>query len=206
MAATRTRTPAAREGARRRRESEVLDAAARVFHQRGYTDATVQHVAAELGILKGSLYYYIDTKEDLLFRLLEQVHDEVDAILAAVEAEPGEPAPLERLAEYVRRQTRHSLENLARLSVYYHDIDHLSPERQRAILDRRAPHEAYVTRLIEEAQAAGEANAAVEARLLSNCVFATIIWTYQWFRPRGVASAQAAAEACARYAVAGIRA
>ena len=206
MASSRRRTPPIARARPRRREQEVLDAAAKVFHERGYTDATVQHVAGELGILKGSLYYYIKTKEDLLFGLLEQVHDEVDELLAVVEAETAGRPPLERLEEYVRRQTLHSVQDLARLSVYYHDIDHLSPQRLRLVLDRRAPHEAYVTGLIEEAQAAGTANADQQARLLSNCVFATIIWTYSWFRPGGPTSARAAAEACARYAVNGVRA
>jgi TetR/AcrR family transcriptional regulator, cholesterol catabolism regulator len=205
MPSARLRTPALRSRAPRR-EQEVLDAAAKVFCERGYTDATVQDVANELGILKGSLYYYIDTKEDLLFRLLEQVHDEVDAILAAVQAETAELAPLERLGEYVRRQALHTVRDLWPLSVYYHDIGHLSPVRRRVVLARRAPHEAYVRGLIEQAQAAGTANRSVDAALLANCVFATIIWTYRWFRPRGLASATAAADACARYAVDGVRA
>ena len=55
---------------RRRREREVLDVAARLFHERGYADTSVQDIADELGILKGSLYHYIEVKEDLLFRLL----------------------------------------------------------------------------------------------------------------------------------------
>src|SRR3954463_4495580 len=120
-------------GRQRRREQEVLDAAARVFHERGYTDATVQHVADELGILKGSLYYYIETKEDLLFRLLEQVHDEVDELLAHVAAESEGQPPLARLEQYVRVQVQHSVRHLARLSVYYHDVDQLGPERLRVI-------------------------------------------------------------------------
>jgi AcrR family transcriptional regulator len=200
------RAPSATGERRRRREQEVLDAAASVFHERGYTDATVQHVANELGILKGSLYYYIKTKEDLLFRLLEQVHDEVDDLLEQVATETEGQPPLDRLAEYVRVQALHSVQNLARLGVYYHDIGQLSPGRMRVILNRRAPHETYVTALIEAAQMAGNAERGQEARLLSNCVFASIIWTYRWFRPGGSISAKAAAEACAHYAVGGVRA
>jgi AcrR family transcriptional regulator len=182
----------------------MLDAAARVFHAHGYSNATVQDVADELGILKGSLYYYIKTKEDLLFRLLEQVHDEVDELLARVAAETDGEPPLDRLGEYVRAQVLHSVSDLARLSVDYHDIDQLGPERMRIILDRRAPHEAYVRGLIEQAQAEGAEPRSHDPQVLSNCVFATIIWTYRWFKPKGPVSASAAADGCARYAIAGI--
>ena len=86
-----------------RRDQEVLSAAARVFYARGYADASVQHVADELGILKGSLYHYISSKEELLYRLLDETHGDASRILAQVEAEQG-LAPLARLRLYVRRQ------------------------------------------------------------------------------------------------------
>src|SRR4051812_27611291 len=96
---TRT-TPRAAKGPRRR-DQEVLDAAAKVFHTRGYADASVQDIADELGILKGSLYHYIDSKEDLLFRLLDETHDDVQKNLDEVAALP-DLTPLERLREYTR--------------------------------------------------------------------------------------------------------
>ena len=95
------KNPEARNGPKKR-DREVLDAAARVFYERGYSDASVQDVADELGILKGSLYHYISSKEDLLFRLLDGTHAEVSRILDEVSA--LDLPPLERLHEYVRLQ------------------------------------------------------------------------------------------------------
>ena len=146
QSASRTRPGArattARGGARaktpKRRDQEVLEAAAKVFHTRGYADASVQDIADELGILKGSLYHYIDSKEDLLFRLLQQTHDEVQAILDEVAALP-DLTPLERLAEYVRREVTYTSRNLAKMAIYYHDVDQLSDERARHGA-RQAPH------------------------------------------------------------------
>lgn len=80
-----------RQRAPRKRDREVVDAAARVFYRKGYADATVQDVADELGILKGSLYHYIDTKEDLLYRLFEEVHADVEQIREEVAAADAEP-------------------------------------------------------------------------------------------------------------------
>ena len=53
---------------------EIYDAAARVFSEKGYDGASIQDVADAVGILKGSLYYYIDTKQDLLFGIIDEVH------------------------------------------------------------------------------------------------------------------------------------
>jgi AcrR family transcriptional regulator len=187
----------------KKRDREVLDAAARVFYERGYSDASVQDVADELGILKGSLYHYIDTKEDLLFRLLQETHDEIFEILEVAAALEG-LNPLERLEIYIRKQVEYNIDNLLRVSVYYHDLERLTEERRKAIVGRRREHETWVVDLIKEAQASGLADPGLDPKIAARCIFATIIWTYRWFRPGGQTSARAAAEACARYAVGGV--
>jgi AcrR family transcriptional regulator len=65
------RTRAARAEGREGREA-LLDAAARVFAERGYRAASVDAVAAEAGFSKGAVYWHFDGKEDLFFALLEE--------------------------------------------------------------------------------------------------------------------------------------
>ena len=105
----------------RKRDADVLAAATRVFARRGYADASVQDVADELGILKGSLYHYIKTKEDLLYWLLEAVHADVEEIRLQVAA-AEDLNPIERISLYVTEQVLYNLANLERISIYYHDL------------------------------------------------------------------------------------
>ena len=202
---TTTRKPraAGRTRGAKKRDVEVLDAAARVFARRGYADASVQDVADELGILKGSLYHYIKMKEDLLFWLLEEVHKDVEVILEEVANAEG-LAPLERIELYVKRQVLYNLDNLERISIYYHDVDSLSEERLTTILSRRRTHERFITGLIKEAQEQGTADPTADPRILANCLFATIIWTYRWYKPNGRISRQAIADHCARFVMRGV--
>jgi AcrR family transcriptional regulator len=188
----------------RRRDAEVLDAAADIFYERGYASATVQDVANSLGMLKGSLYYYIDSKEDLLYRLMVEIHDGVDEVLAGVRAAEGLSA-IEQLELYIRRTVEYNARNLKKISVYYHDIDQLSGARRKDILARRRAHEDHVTALIRQAQADGEAAPDLDAKLLSYCVFATIIWMYRWYRPGRGVSVEELSETCARFARYGVR-
>jgi AcrR family transcriptional regulator len=182
----------------RRRDAEVLDAAADIFYQRGYASATVQDVADALGMLKGSLYYYIDSKEDLLYRLMNEIHDGVDAVLASVTTVEGLSA-VEQLELYVRRAVEYNARNLKKISVYYHDIDQLTAVRRKEILSRRRAHEEHVLALIRQAQADGDVDRDLDAKLLSNCVFATIIWMYRWYQPGRRVSVDELSETCARF-------
>lgn len=188
---------------RRKRDNEVVDAAAKVFYERGYAGATVQDVADELGILKGSVYHYIDTKEDLLFRLFEQAHNEVGQIVDEV-ATAEDLDPLAQLARYVRRQVLHNLANVELMAIYYHEMERLSSERRSAVIDWRRLHERFLAGLIEQAQAAGLAHAGGDPALLANCVFATIIWPYRWYRPDRDGGPEAIADICVAYVLAGV--
>jgi AcrR family transcriptional regulator len=199
----RTKTaPRAAQGTRRR-DQEVLDAAAKVFHTRGYADASVQDIADELGILKGSLYHYIDSKEDLLFRILDETHDEVQAILEEVAAmEAG--SPLARLREYTRRQVEYTSRNLAKMAIYYHDADQLSDERRRELYRKRRVHEKFVSDLIAEAQKRGEANTDLDPKILANCLFGSMIWVYRWYNPGGKLKTAELADTCAEFVLRGV--
>jgi AcrR family transcriptional regulator len=189
--------------ASRKRDEEVVAAAAKVFYERGYSAATVQDIADELGILKGSLYHYIKTKEDLLFRLIEGVHTEVEAILEDVLAVEGID-PLERMGLYVHRQVVHNLGDLQRISIYYHELDRLGEDRRRSVVAWRRRHDRFLRDLIREAQEQGLADASVDAGLLANCVFATVIWPYRWFHTGSTDTPESIADACTAFVSRGV--
>lgn len=187
----------------RRRGDEILEAAIKVFYERGYADATVQDVANEVGILKGSLYHYISTKEDLLFQLFELVHEQVESFKVAAETTEG-LTPVERLELYVHRQLEYNLANIQRISVYYHDLGLLGPERRAFVQNERRAHNRFVTQLIQEAQEEGLADDSLDPRMLANCVFATIIWTYRWVRSDSRTGREEVVALCESFALNGI--
>src|SRR3984885_1121033 len=92
-----SRTPVKR-GGKRNRQDEVLEVAVEIFHEKGYASASIQDVAEEVGVLKGSLYHYIDSKEDLLARIFEDSADQFVAMLD--EAGSLDERPLERLRSF----------------------------------------------------------------------------------------------------------
>jgi AcrR family transcriptional regulator len=167
-----------------RREQEVLDAATKVFYAKGYADASVQDIADELGILKGSLYHYIDSKEDLLFRLLDETHAEVQAILEDVLA-LEDVSPLDKLREYCGRQVAYTTRNLAKMAIYYHDLDQLSEGRRKDLYRKRRVHEKFVTDMIKQAQEQGQVDPTIDANLAVNYIFGSMIWVYRWYKPSG---------------------
>ena len=197
-------SPAEPERIPRKRDAEVLEAAARVFYARGYSDASVQDVADEIGILKGSVYHYVKSKEDLLYRLLDGVHADVRAILLEVASVP-DLAPLDRLHLYLCRQIEYNARNLQRITIYYQEVGQLSDARRKTIRAHRAEHEDFVTQLIRQAQDDGDADDTHRARIVANYIFGSVIWVYHWFNPEGTIQADTIALIGADFALAGVR-
>lgn len=188
----------------RGREQEIIDAAVDIFHANGYAATSVDDLAASVGILKGSLYYYMDSKEDLLRRIVEDVHEDVEEIIQAA-VDRTDLAPLERLAEYIRAQVDYTARNIKRVRVYYHDYEQLSPERLAAVRKSRRSNEGMIVDVVREAKEAGEIPAATNERLATKNVFATIIWMYTWFKPGGAVSGREFGDFCAEFALNGLR-
>ncbi len=59
----------------RPRETELWAAATRLFRQRGYHATSMQDLAEALGMNRGCLYHYIDSKDDLLWSILDRTFD-----------------------------------------------------------------------------------------------------------------------------------
>ncbi|MEJ5186780.1 MAG: TetR/AcrR family transcriptional regulator [Candidatus Geothermincolales bacterium] len=55
------------------RERQIKEAALRLFSEKGFHDTTVQDIAEEAGLGKGTIYWYWDSKEDLAFSLVEDM-------------------------------------------------------------------------------------------------------------------------------------
>jgi AcrR family transcriptional regulator len=81
------------------RREEILDAAARLFAQRGYANTDTQLLADELGVGKGTLYRYFPSKEELFLAAADRVMRELCRHID--ERVAGIADPLEQIAEAI---------------------------------------------------------------------------------------------------------
>ena len=91
-----------REREKAHRRDEILNAAREVFFTRGIRSATVEDVAAQAQVSKGTVYLYFDSKETILAHLLLEGLDvlvnHLEAAFAPTESLPA-PTRIRRLAD-----------------------------------------------------------------------------------------------------------
>ncbi len=189
-------------GAASRRWQEVIDVSARVFYRLGYSEASVGDVAAALGITKGSLYHYVQNKEDLLYAIIRQAHDLTRDNLRRAQATEG--SALQRLRQYFTGHVRINTDHLEKSTLIYRDLRHLSAPRRRQIVRVRDQIEAFVRQLLADGIQARAVCQLIDPRLASIEMFSTANAIYQWYQPGGPHTAEEVAESVADFVVSAV--
>lgn len=170
------------------REPEIIAAAGDAFRRKGYANVSIQEIADSVGLLKGSLYYYIDSKEDLLFAVISELDGRALNLLEQI-YKSDLPA-IERLAQVVEAQTKFNIANADTLAVYYRDFGELSDARRKPIIAQRKRYEKLLVKMIEEAQRDGDIDAELDSKMTSYFMLGAVNWLYTWYDPNGPVSAE----------------
>jgi AcrR family transcriptional regulator len=173
---------------RRARDSEVIEAAVDLFWEKGYASTSVQDVADALGMLKGSLYYYIKSKEDLLKKIFEDSHAEVREITESVLA--LEQPSIDRLRIFIERYAGWYLLNLRRAALYTREWRHASPELRKVMASQRQYYNRVGMSLIDDAKEAGATDKSLDTRLAAYFIMSAVSSLPDWYRYTNVADAQ----------------
>jgi AcrR family transcriptional regulator len=187
---------------REERWAELIAVATQVFYEKGYDGASLQDIADRLGMLKGSLYYYIQSKEDLLFDVISTVHRDGLAVVRARADAPG--GPLERLENVIIGHVEHTCRNLVATAVFLHELSSLPPERSAEVLGSEHAYQSVFRELIEQAQREGLVRPDLDPRLGALSILGSANWVYRWFRPGGEFSAEEIGAQLADMAIRGI--
>ena len=176
---------------------------ARLIHEHGYAGMSLRDLADRVGIKASSLYNHIDSKQQLLFLLIEHhmrlALQGVDAALA--EASDEAEARVRAFVDFhIRFHTGHPVDAAICLS----ELRCLAGENRRAIVALRDAYEARLRRIIEDGVAVG-AFRVPHARLATLAVLGAITGVLTWYRAGGRLDAPAIAKAYGDLLVDGLR-
>lgn len=171
------------------RAQQIMEIAENLFHRQGYAQTSMDDIARATGLLKGSLYYYMKSKEDLLYRIVEDVHEVSRAQLDEARHQEGVPA-LQRLLHFVEAQVTYLALNVTRVAVYHHEWHRLEGDRLKSVRDARHAYDDALIALLEELKAEGSLAEGANTRLVANMVLAIICWPYTWYRSGTISPAE----------------
>ena len=163
------------------RPQEILDAALKVFAERGYRNTRLEDIGEAAGVTKGAIYHYFANKEELLLRAIEHRREEALGRIEDVLRDKGAPVST-RLRLVVRRWFASvPEERLAVVTLLVQGIAHEAPDAFRQWLAGGPTASAkLIASLVREGQTRGEfrpdADADVAARMLLSGLLQQTVW------------------------------
>src|ERR1700721_4741675 len=130
---------------------EILRTAARLFQQRGYDATSMNDVAAALKLSKGGLYHHFQSKDEILFEIMDHAMELTEGrVLAPVR---GIANPEERLRMLIRLPIGVVLAPRDReITVMLHENHPLPPTLRKRINTRKKDYIHFLESLMAEVQ------------------------------------------------------
>ncbi|MBS1849423.1 MAG: TetR family transcriptional regulator [Acidobacteria bacterium] len=163
---------------------EILRTAARLFQEQGYDGTSMNDVAAALKLSKGGLYHHFQSKDEILFNLMDHAMNITEE--RVINKVRGLSGAEERLRTLIRLHIEVVLSESDReITVMLHENHPLPPALRRRINARKKDYVHFVQNLIADAQRARGSQGSVSPRAAAFALMGMINWIYQWYKPEG---------------------
>lgn len=160
----------------------ILTNAARLFSAQGYTRASIADLADACKLSRGALYHYFDSKEAILFAILDaHIREMIEHVETAVTA--GGPT-LTQFQNVVRAIVEVNAKSPHEQRVLIHDLSFLNEEEQQNIKDLERQLVDIVTDLLVRLDAEGRIVKRTR-KIYTMILFGIINYTYTWYDPKG---------------------
>lgn len=186
------------------RQNEIYATAAELFANKGYHATRIQDIANQLGMRKGSLYYYFATKEELLARVTEGRIEEMLAAMEAIIATNHTPTQKLTLAidEHLRLYKKHAnifaiftQENLAEISV----------ETAKVVRTVSKKYQSLWKAILQEGIERGEFQEGLDLEITMQAILGMCNHTLIWYKSEGRLEIREIARLFAQLIISGIQ-
>ena len=179
--------------------SHKLDAlladAARVFAQRGFHRTSMRDLAKASGVSLAGLYYYVQSKDELLYLIQTRNFDAV--IEGMKERLEGVSDPVERLSRFIENHLDYFASHMAEMKVLSHESESLQGDYLHDVNEKKRDY----TRVLMDILAAIEKThgpAHLNRRVATYSLFGMMNWIYNWYDPLGDLGVETLAQSICR--------
>ncbi len=162
---------------------EIARAAIQLFDQKGYHATSVQDIADAVGLQKGSLYHYIENKEELLLRIASQSIHGFNRELELIRNR--KTSAKDRLIQAIHHHFNIVTGDIQMTTVLLREAFLLSHEQHGIIKKATDRYLDLWVAIIKEGMDNGEFVPG-DARLAALSILGSCNWVYRWYASSGV--------------------
>lgn len=166
-----------------KKKEEIILSAIKIVNRKGYQGATMEEIAAELLMTKGSLYYYFKNKEDLIFKCHELVLSKAMEELQ-IYLDEDHVTYEQRLRNMIMTHIHYTIEEKETFNLIIKPNETFSTEYLNPILEIRTNYARYFDLVIQRGIEANEFSIS-EPKIARMILLGSMNWIQQWYSPKG---------------------
>jgi AcrR family transcriptional regulator len=167
------------------KSKEINRVIARLFAFKGYHSTSMREIAAELGMNQSSLYHYFKSKEDILFKLMNDAIDDVLAILKEICAAdlPAE----EKLKKVLGFYTSYYAGDQERLILLVNEMNSLDKRHRLILVDKQRQYVHLIKSILKELTGQHKLKK-IHPSVAVFAFFGMVHYTIKWYHKNGSVS------------------
>jgi TetR/AcrR family transcriptional regulator, cholesterol catabolism regulator len=183
----------------------ILDAAAEVLAERGYSETRLADIADRAGMKPGSLYYHFASRDELVAEILRiGIERSWDLVATAVGRLPSSATPLSRLESAIRAHTRSIVGHSSYASAHARCFGQIPSDLAEAHRKDMRAYGEYWHDLFRASQQIGEIDSDIDLFVTRMLSFGAMNWTSEWFRATDPEAVERLADQAVRVIIRGI--
>lgn len=164
-----------------RKLAHILRHAAGVFSEKGYAGASIRDISRVSGVSLSGLYYYFESKQELLY--LIQLYTFSEIVRRLEERLTGAAAPVDRVRILVRNHLDYFLQHPVQMKVLSHEAGELEGRYGREIAEIKKRYYSLALGIFENLRRNGAARR-MNPRVAVLSLFGMMNWIYTWYNPK----------------------
>jgi AcrR family transcriptional regulator len=169
------------------RAIDIYTKAAEIFHEQGFDATSMSSIAAAVDLTKAGLYYYIESKEDLLYAIMNYAMEGLET--RVIEPSRGVADAADRLKSIIESHARLLTEGNKAITILTDEVEALKPKHRKQILDRKRVYFDFVRGTLDELKRADKLRD-VNTTAATFSLFGSLLWLPRWYRPGGALSTE----------------
>ena len=161
----------------------VIDAAVRLFSEKGFATTSVQEIVEGAEVTKGAFYHHFSSKEDVLLQIRDEIAREM--LQNAQNAVDTFKSPKDQLKNYILQGVKSVVEQRAYVAINFQEFHSFSEKGRAAIKHNNKQQETIIRGIIDRGKQAGCFRQELDSRFLTATIPAMITWVYRWYNPSG---------------------
>jgi AcrR family transcriptional regulator len=166
----------------RDRTIEIYNKAAEFFHEQGFDATSMSSIAQAVDLTKAGLYYYVESKEDLLYAIINFAMEGLET--SVIEPSRAIADPIQRLLSIVTLHAQLLTEGNKAITILTDEVDALKLRHRKQILDRKRAYFELVRETLDALQSENKLRD-VDTTVAAFSLFGSLLWLPRWFRSEG---------------------